>query len=332
MEGKNAKYYGNKKNRECKDYEREIEELIEEGGKYIEPENYYDWMTEVRKRAGDSLFIIEQVVEIMKNLDEIEDENDLLKLIYKIKKDVFSADLLEIVLKFSKKRDKLNNLEEMIKSNATEIKLSEQLHFEDIVKNLEDNRKEGNNVYVVMSSGKKLYSLLDDENSCYLKVFNKTKEEVHLVLMEEKLKKEKLKKERIAKIPEFILQGEKYIYPQRKEKWGNCVRSVVGSPNNGDEIVSALEIMQILDSTQGIEGCVEAEKFLLSNKNLSAATLWLVAIIVLDFSKRGPEFYRYFCGKNIDDREQLLKEQLDRVVSVEEQNSQFEEELKDQKD
>lgn len=332
MEGKNAKYYSNKKNREGKDYEREIEELIEAGKKYIEVENYRDWEIEVRKRAKNSLFIIEQAIKIMKNLDEIEDENDFLKLIYKIKKDLFSADLLEIVLKFSKKRDKLNNLEEMIKSNATEVKLSEQLHFEDIVKNLEDNRRKGNNVYVVMSSGIKLYSLLDDENSCYLKVFNKTKEQMRLLLMEEKLRKEKLKKERIAKIPEFILQGEKYIYPQRKEEWGNCVRSVVFSLNNGGEIVSALEIMQVLDSTQGIEGCMKAEKILTLNKDLSDATQWLVAIIVLDFSKRGPEFYRYFCEKELGNRKQFLEDQLERAASVEEQNSQFEEELKDQKD
>lgn len=332
MEGKNAKYYGNKKNREGKDYEREIEELIEAGKKYIEVENYRDWEIEVRKRAKNSLFIIEQAIKIMKNLDEIEDENDFLKLIYKIKKGLFSADLLEIVLKFSKKKDKLNNLEEMIKSNATEIKLSEQLHFEDIVKNLEDNRRKGNNVYVVMSSGKKLYSLLDDENSCYLKVFNKTKEQMRLLLMEEKLNKEKLKKERIEKIPEFILLGEKYIYPQMKEEWQNCVRSVVDSFNHGDEIVRALEIMQILDSTQGIEGCIKAEEIFTLNKDLSDATQWLVAIIVLDFSKRGPEFYRYFCEKELGNRKQFLEDQLERAASVEKQNSQFEEELKDQKD
>lgn len=332
MEGKNGKYYGIKKNREYDDFDKKEEELIAAGKKYIEDENHHDWEIEVRKRAKNSLFIIEQAIEIMKNLDKIEDENDFLKLIYKIKKGLFSADLLEIVLKFSKKKDKLNNLEEMIKSNATEIKLSEQLHFEDIVKNLEDNRRKGNNVYVVMSSGKKLYSLLDDENSCYLKVFNKTKEQMRLLLMEEKLKKEKLKEERIAKIPEFILQGEKYIYPQMKEKWENCVRSVVFSLNNGDEIVSALEIMQVLDSTQGIESCMKAEKILTSSKNLAGSTLWLVAIIVLDFSKRGPEFYRYFCEKELGNRKQFLEDQLERAASVEEQNSQFEEELKDQKD
>ena len=332
MEGKNAKYYGIKKNRESNDFEKEIEKLIEEGEKYIKVENYRDWVMEVRKRAKNSLSIIERALKIMKNLDGIEDDNDLLKLIYEIKKDLFSSDLLEIVLKFSKKKDKLNNLEEMIKSNAVEIKIPVKSHFEDIVKNLEDNRRKGNNVYVIVSSGIKLYSLLDNESSCYMKVFNMTKEQISLLLLEEKLKKEKLKKERTEKIPEFILQGMKYIYPHMKEKWENCVRKNVDLLNNGDEIVIALKVMQILDSTQGIEGCFEAEEILTSNKDLSGSTLWLVAIIVLDFSKRGPEFYRYFCEKHIGDNEQLLKEQLYRVISVEERNSEFEEELKDQKD
>ncbi len=191
MEGKNAKYYGNKKNREGKDYEREIEELIEAGKKYIEVENYRDWEIEVRKRAKNSLFIIEKVIKIMKNLDEIQGENDLLKLIYKIKKDVFSADLLEIVLKFSKKRDKLNNLEEMIKSNAIEIKMSTGSLLEDDIKTLEENRIKGKNVYVTLPNGLKLYSLLDDENSCHAKAFNKTKEQFMWLIKPESFEDEK---------------------------------------------------------------------------------------------------------------------------------------------
>ena len=168
MEEKNAKYHDIKKNREYDDFDKKVEELIAAGEKYIEDKNHHDWEIEVRKRAKNSLFIVEQAIEIMKNLDEIEDENDLLKLIYNIKKYSFSDDILEIVLKFSKQRDKFKDLEKMIKANATEIKLSESDHFEDIVKKLDENRRKGNNVYVVMSSGKKLYSLLDDENSCYL--------------------------------------------------------------------------------------------------------------------------------------------------------------------
>ncbi len=329
-ERKNTNYYEIIKNKEENFKYKKSEILFEEGKNYIKPESYLDWEVEIRKRdKNNGLYVIEEALKIMQDLEKIKNEDDLLKRIYQIKGNALSFEILSVVLRFSKRGDEL---EKKIKSNATEIKLSEQLHFEDIVKNLEDNRRKGNNVYVVMSSGIKLYSLLDDENSCYLKVFNKTKEQMRLLLMEEKLNKEKLKKERIEKIPEFILLGEKYIYPQMKEKWENCVRSVVFSLNNGDEIVSALEIMQILDSTQGIEGCIKAEEILTLNKDLSSATQWLVAIIVLDFSKRGPEFYRYFCEKNIDDREQFLKEQLDRVVSVEEQNSQFEEELKDQKD
>ena len=77
---------------------------------------------------------------------------------------------------------------------------AEEVHFwgsiDKAVRELAKYKSQNKNVYLTCR-GKKLYSLFDDENSCYMRIFGKTKGEY---LREKNLEKEKGEEEK---------QGEK---------------------------------------------------------------------------------------------------------------------------
>lgn len=197
------------------------------------------------------------------------------------------------------------------------------LKLEEAVEILEDAKIREENVYILFN-GKKLYSLLGDEDSWWQEVTGKTKKEF-LRIQEIELKKyremyRKEKEEAELKIPIWIKRGEKYIFPQRKNLWAKCVDIRAHDLYNGKELDNALDIMECLDNGGTIE---EANK-ILENENHSGSSYGITLSIVFTFSKRGPEFY-----KGVE--KHINEEQMKEIVKVEKENAIFEKEIQEEK-
>lgn len=94
--------------------------------------------------------------------------------------------------------------------------------------------------------------------------------------------------EATAKIPEWKKRGEALIYPERKESWYKCVENRASDLYNGNDLVSALEVMEALEQGKTIE---EATK-IAENAGHSGSSWVMMMKIVTIFSKQGPAFYR----------------------------------------
>lgn len=156
---------------------------------------------------------------------------------------------------------------------------------------LAEQKKKGNNVYIDFN-GKKIYSMLDDVDSCYQKVCGCTKaefEERQRKWHEEYEAREKIEKaEAEAKIPEWIEKGKKYIYPQRILNWKECVPIRAGDLYHGRDLDNALDIMELLENG----GSIEEARQMIESQGHSGASYGIVRSMILTFSKRGPEFVR----------------------------------------
>lgn len=196
------------------------------------------------------------------------------------------------------------------------------LKLEEAVEILEDAKIREENVYILFN-GKKLYSLLGDEDSWWQEVTGETKKEF-LRLQEIELKKyremyRKKKEEAELKIPMWIERGEKYVYPQKKDLWVHLVNVRAHGIYNGAELDNALAIMECLDNGGTIE---KANEILKSEPN-SGSSYGITLSIVFTFSKRGPEFYKGVV-KHINE------EQMKEIVKVEKENAIFEKEIQEE--
>ena len=106
------------------------------------------------------------------------------------------------------------------------------------------------------------------------------------------------------------------IYPQRQETWKDCVKIRAHDLYNGMELDNALDTMECLENGGTIE---EANK-ILEDANHSGMSYSVTLSIIVSFSKRGPEFYR-FVTKN------LTPEQEGELAKIEQENEIFEQEL-----
>lgn len=210
--------------------------------------------------------------------------------------------------------------EEQIKEIATEYQ-GWTSTLEEAVRVLLEAKIFGENIYIDFN-GHRLYSLLDDENSCFMKVLGKSKQQWE----EDRIKwlknyekeQEENKKQAERKIPAWIERGNKLIYPQRQETWKDCVDIRAHDLYNGMELDNALDIMECLENGGTIE---EANK-ILEDANHSGMSYSVTLSIIVSFSKRGPEFYR-FVTKN------LTPEQEGELAKIEQENEIFEQELSD---
>lgn len=152
--------------------------------------------------------------------------------------------------------------------------------------------EEGVNVYVDFN-GHKLYSLLDNADSCYKKVTGKTKEEFEEA--ERKWREEYRRKEAEesakaeAAIPSYIEAGKGIVYPQKLDEWEKCVRGRVSDLYHGADLANAIEAMKELEKT----GDFAKAKKVIDNANHSGASYGMVMRIIVNFSKKGPDFYEF---------------------------------------
>ena len=212
---------------------------------------------------------------------------------------------------------------EKIMNNAKEDKefLTAGVHLDRVIDYLIISKLNGKNIYVEFN-GHKLYSFLDDEDSCFLKVCGATKKELEKQRKEylEKLEKEREenKKEAQEMVPQWIERGSKIIYPQRQDMWEECVKMRARDLYYGKDLENALDIMEHLEKGSSIE---EANK-ILENANHSGRSYGIVLSIIVSFSKRGPEFYRAV-------KKDLTKEQIEELEKIEKENTFFARELED---
>ena len=95
-------------------------------------------------------------------------------------------------------------------------------------------------------------------------------------------------------IAKWIREGQRFSYPQRAEEWENCVNQRAKDIYAGADIKCALDLMRMLDNGDSVYSVANV----LDEQNYSPYTHSMIEIIVLRFSKRGPEFAEYLESRN----------------------------------
>lgn len=169
-------------------------------------------------------------------------------------------------------------------------------------------KEQGESVYCNFN-GHKLYSDNVTIDSAYLEVCGKTKAEWDKQQQEwlENYKKEeeRAKKVAIEKIPSWIEQGKKYIYPQKLNEWERCVNARANDLYHGYELDSALEVMEALSKGMSFE---EANQ-IIENQGHSGMSHSIVMRILINFCKNGPEFYEAIETDISEKNKQFINEQ-----------------------
>lgn len=173
----------------------------------------------------------------------------------------------------------------------------------------------GKSVFCVIK-GHKIYS--DDVNidAIYSLIYGCSKEEY--------LKKEELlygdltsqldsdRNHAKIMVADWIITGREHIYPENYKKWDDYVIDSACGPSLGSEIGPSLKIMKLLDDDLDIRDAVGYFKKQHYPKKESS----LIRHALLDFSKRGPEFYSYSSANDltIDEEIYLSKKRKENLL------------------
>ena len=134
--------------------------------------------------------------------------------------------------------------------------------------------------------------------------------------MEEKRNNE-IEKEQAKENKDFwINKGKQIIYPELFVKWMECVDSRINDLYYGKDLSAALDIMEALEN----DNFDEALKIFNDINEGMKSTI--ISSIVLEFSKKGPEFYEYVC-KNIY-KQEIPAEMQEFINKIREENSTYE--------
>lgn len=164
--------------------------------------------------------------------------------------------------------------------------------LEDVVKDLMSYKEKGELVYVEFN-GTKLYSDVDNMDSCYKKVTGKTKAEYDEAerIRQEEYEEEKRKHEEAIpeKTKEWIEKGNAIIDKEYQELWAQCVPIRLGDLYRGMELGCCLDIVKPLN-----EGCtLDEAKEIIEGQGHSGMSHDLVCSMVKSFCKRGAGFVEY---------------------------------------
>ena len=174
--------------------------------------------------------------------------------------------------------------------------------LDECVNSLLKLQKRGESVFVEFN-GHKLYSCDVTMDSAYMEVTGKTKAEFDKAREEwrQKYEEEQARKEEEAKakIPSWIEKGEAYIYPERMEKWKECVEVRAGDLYHGMDLDATLAIMEKLENGATIEEAKE----LFESQGHSGSSAGIVRNMLFTFAKRGPEFYESTARRDLTDEE-----------------------------
>lgn len=177
--------------------------------------------------------------------------------------------------------------------------------LDECVESLLKFQKRGESV-VVEFNGHKLYSTDISMDRAYQEVLGMTQkryeqkmEEWHKEHQEREARE---KAEAKDKIPDWIEKGKEFIYPERMEKWINCVEARSRDLYHGMELDSALALMKKLESG----ATMKEAKEMFNEQGHSEAGAGMVRRILFHFAKRGPEFYESTALRELSEEDKKL--------------------------
>lgn len=188
--------------------------------------------------------------------------------------------------------------------------------LEEVVLELLKLRDEGRHVKYDFN-GVMLHSDTVTMDSAYVAVTGYPKDEFDR-LVEEALKEEEEDTSSIEfqeKIESWISDGFNLIYPEKQDAWIEYVESHSKGLFAGADVEETLAIMKLLDANASI---FEIRNYM-DKANYSGYALVMIRKAVLNFSKRGPEFYKQTAFTS------LTSEELYRVDEIAKENKKFEE-------
>ena len=191
-----------------------------------------------------------------------------------------------------------------LKASASEVNINYRYGntIESAVKTLQEYKERGESVFIEFN-GHKLYSCDVTMDSAYQEITGKTKAEFDKA--QEEWRKEyeereaREEAEAKAKIPAWVEKGSAYIYPERMEKWAQCVEARAGDLYHGMDLDSALELMEKLESGASMEEVKE----IFDEQGHSGASAGMVRSMLFHFAKRGPEFYESTAWGELSDED-----------------------------
>lgn len=189
-------------------------------------------------------------------------------------------------------------------------------HLDDVIQVLAKAKKHNINSCMVFNN-KRLFSLYDTPDTCYLKVTGMTKSQYKKPLEDLCITDDEKNEKANAQIPVWYERGKPMIYPQKWDSWLECVKVRASDLYHGWELESALDIMEALDTGVKIE---EVSK-IFKNQGHSGMSAGMTLNILANFSKRGVEFFRANCT------EKITKETEKYLEDITKENAKFEREL-----
>lgn len=117
-------------------------------------------------------------------------------------------------------------------------------------------------------------------------------------------------------ISNWTERGKKLIYPQREEDWANSVKANGVGLYDGAPVNDALDAMELLDKGASFQEVHD----LIDSQDHSGGSYAVTMALIMEFSKRGPEYYRHI-DKELTPATQKYLEK------IEKENKQFEQEL-----
>lgn len=116
-----------------------------------------------------------------------------------------------------------------------------------------------------------------------------------------------------ANMPEWLKAGEELVYPEKLDLWKKRLESSAKGEVHGFDITNAIEIMKMLDSNVDVKDVVETYK-------TKGAFGSYVTKLVLEFSKKGPEYMEQFMSAVGVELTPQMKEKLEALKT---QNRQY---------
>lgn len=172
-------------------------------------------------------------------------------------------------------------------------------------------RQQGKSVWVEFS-GQRLYSCDATVNNIYMQVLGKTKEEFEKDEKEFFEGVDSKKAERSAELEnkksDWLNAGSKLIYPERLNEWKKCVDISIDGLYEGSELANAITVMEMLNAGTSFENV----KSYLNGLNTSGGSASMIQNIILNFSKKGPDFFEYMKGgsEQIDENTRRMIERI----------------------
>ena len=217
------------------------------------------------------------------------------------------------------------------KNNAREIQFFGST-LEECVNSLLKFQSRGESV-VVDFNGHKLYSADITMDSAFQEVTEKTKAEFDDAQNKyfENLKKEQAEKraKAIEKIPYWLEKGSSLIYPERLEDWKEYVElSAKEGMYHGMDIDSTIELLEMLEN-----GTLDDAKALIESQGHSGWSYGMVRRNVLEFSKKGPEFWEHTATEELtEETKKILEDRKRENAELEAKHSQSKEKEEQQEE